>query len=138
MCAMWVGLGAEEDRDGVRRALSSIDDVPQISFAGSAQEIRHWALEAERRVGAVIGPVEDAISPMNAAAALAKDGVAHPVMLVSKTLDEGLRRGAGRDREVERALRVVRVHPDHPRVDLHELADSASRGKHRICVPVRT
>ncbi|MBR3326431.1 MAG: P-loop NTPase [Atopobiaceae bacterium] len=91
MCAMWLGLGAEEDRDGVRRALSSIDDMAQISFAGSAQEIRHWALEAERRVGAVIGPVEDAISPMNAAAALAKDGVAHPIMLVSNTLDKDLR-----------------------------------------------
>lgn len=96
MCALWLGLGTEGERDEVRHALTALDELAQVSFASSAREVRLWAQEIDHHVGAVIGPTEGDVSSINAAAALAHDGFASPVVLVSDAVDDSLRLRAGK------------------------------------------
>lgn len=80
----------------VRRALRSIDAGAYLSFAQTPRELRSRILEQPLEMGAIVGPLGNALSPLNIAAALARDGMANEVVLVVPTLTRDLSERARR------------------------------------------
>ena len=93
---MWIGLCAKDACDELRRALSSVEPGAALSFAGTAQELRHWVREAGPDVGAIVGLIEEGVADVNVAAALVRDAHAAEVILVVRGASPSLRERARR------------------------------------------
>ena len=109
---MWIGLCKQEAAEDVKRALYHIDPCAQLTFASSPRDIRERVQQSPFGVGAIVGPLDGAMSPINVAAALVRDGLAADVALVVSRLTKGVSQRA------ERAgIRTV--------IDATHLADSS-------------
>lgn len=118
MTNVWIGLADKDARQEVGRALEAYDSQARLSFANSAQELRRWAQEASPNAGVVVGPTHGGISDVNVAAAVARDGSAPIVLLVSKNPDDMLRARA-QAAGIDQVLEAVMV-PEDVADDLEE------------------
>lgn len=93
----WVMLSAEKSRDAVRRLGASLDPGGRLLVARDADDLRSMVASAEAgELGVIVGPVEDGVSDINLAAAVAKDGNARVVVLASECASGSLRSRAAR------------------------------------------
>lgn len=90
MADTWVGLCKDGARDDLRRALRHIDAQAHLVFAESSRDLRLRMQETPFRAGALVGPCDEGVSPLNIAAALVRDGMAADVVLVVDSLSETL------------------------------------------------
>ncbi len=92
----WLGLAAEEDRADVARAAASLG-AASVEFFHDADALRHAVLEAmPEECAVIVGPVEDGVSDVNLAAAIACDGRALSVALARRGVSGSLRSRAAR------------------------------------------
>lgn len=85
MTRRWVGYAESSHRGELVRALRSIDPQASIAFAHNAEELRSQVLGHNRgRLGVMVGFTGRGVSDVNLAAALARDGVAEEVVLVTR------------------------------------------------------
>lgn len=93
----WVAFCAEGDLDAVKRVVASLDEAGRLDVAPSADALRGLvAAGRPGELGVVVGPVEDGVSDINLAAALANDGNARCVVLARNDVSGSLRSRAAR------------------------------------------
>lgn len=96
-CDLWLGYTSKRTRRDLIRALRLVAPRAALSFMGSAKELRDAFLDEEPgTVGAVVGLSEWGVSDVNLAAAIARDGRAAQVALVSRSASGSLRSRAAR------------------------------------------
>ena len=84
-CDLWLGYTSKRTRRDLIRALRLVAPHAALSFLGSAKELRDAFLDEEPgTVGAMVGLSERGVSDVNLAAAIARDGRAAQVALVSR------------------------------------------------------
>lgn len=92
MTDLWMGWCAPEARSELMRALRTISPFAALVFASSAQELRErFAWEEPGTVGAIVGLSDKGVSDENLAAALAHDGRAAEIVLVTHEAAGSLR-----------------------------------------------
>lgn len=97
MTEMWLGYAGRSGRREVLMALRQVAPGSAVIFARSAQELRERFLEEEPgTVGAIVGHVDDGVSDLNLAAAIAHDGLASEVVLVARGASGSIRSRASR------------------------------------------
>lgn len=80
----WVGYAGAGRRHELERALAAVDPRARISFASDAEELREAVLRhGAGRLGVMVGFTGPGISDVNLAAAIARDGGAAQVVLVT-------------------------------------------------------
>lgn len=113
MTELWIGCCSRGSRRDLARALDSVSPLATLVFAADAADLRRrFEDEEPNTVGAVVGLTEDGISDVNVAAAVAHDGRASEVLLVTREASGSLRsraRQAGITRVVEIPRRVEPV-----------------------------
>ncbi|MGN0075938.1 MAG: CpaE family protein [Parafannyhessea sp.] len=88
----WIGWTAEDCRWELREALATVRPHATLSFASSASDLRRrLRFEDEEAFGAIVGLSEEGVSDMNLAAAIARDGMAGEVILVTRHASGSLR-----------------------------------------------
>ena len=96
-CDLWLGYTSKRTRRDLIRALRLVAPHAALSFLGSAKELRDAFLDEEPgTVGAMVGLSERGVSDVNLAAAIARDGRAAQVALVSRGASGSLRSRAAR------------------------------------------
>ena len=93
---MWIALCKEEAAEDLKRAVYYIDPCAQLTYASSPRDIRERVQHSPFGIGAIVGPLEGTMSPINVAAALARDGLAADVALVVDRLTSGISQRAER------------------------------------------
>jgi MinD-like ATPase involved in chromosome partitioning or flagellar assembly len=92
MSDRWVGWTADGCRGELRGALATVRPHATITFASSASDLRRrLRFEDAETSGAIVGLSEAGVSDMNLAAAIAHDGVAGEVILVTRHASGSLR-----------------------------------------------
>lgn len=113
MTELWIGCCSRGSRRDLARALDFVSPLATLVFAADAADLRRrFEDEEPNTVGAVVGLTEDGISDVNVAAAVAHDGRASEVLLVTREASGSLRsraRQAGITRVVEIPRRVEPV-----------------------------
>ena len=116
---LWLGYAERTGRREVLMALRKIAPGSAVVFANSAQELRERLHEEEPgTIGAIVGHVEDGVSDMNLAAAIAHDGRASEVVLVARGASGSLRSRASRagiSRVVDATVAPAFQPAEHPR-----------------------
>lgn len=93
----WVVLSGERSCLSLRAALRSLDPDASMELVGSADALRRVVAEAAPgELGALVGPVGSGVSPVNLAAAVARDGNARCVVLAERGVTGSLRSRAAR------------------------------------------
>lgn len=93
----WATFCAERNLETVRRVVASLDEGGWLDVAPSAEGLRGLvAASRPGELGVVVGPVEDGVSDINLAAALANDGNARCVVLARSDVSGSLRSRAAR------------------------------------------
>lgn len=88
----WVGWTAEGCRRELRGALVTVRPRATVTFASSASDLRRrLRYEDAEASGAIVGLSDTGVSDMNLAAAIAHDGVAGEVILVTRHASGSLR-----------------------------------------------
>lgn len=83
MTQMWVCLAKERERDMIRKALEDYAPSARVVFVDSAGELRTWARDAAPGIQVAIGPTDEGPSLLNVVAAVAHDGKASQIVVVS-------------------------------------------------------
>ena len=96
MADRWIGFCSKSSMADTRRALKHLDLRAQVAFAISPEDMRARINETTSCMGAIVGPLEGPLSPINIAAALVRDGVAENVVLVVQGMTYDLKRRAER------------------------------------------
>jgi hypothetical protein len=92
MADRWLGWTSEGSRADIRRALMSLRPKATLAFASSAEDLRERVMDsAETPWGVIVGLSESGVSDMNLAAAVAHDGMAGSVVLVTRNASGSLR-----------------------------------------------
>lgn len=93
----WAVLCGEKDREAVMRVVGTIDREGVARLAPSADALRGMVMAAEPGgLGVVVGPLDEGISDINVAAAVASDGNARCVVLARPEASGSLRSRAAR------------------------------------------
>ena len=93
----WVAYCSADYRELVRRAVGLLDSEGSLTVARSADALRRVSLASEPgEVGIVVGPVDEGVSDVNLAAAIADDGNVRCVVLACESATGSLRSRAAR------------------------------------------
>lgn len=93
----WVAYCSADYRELVRRAVGLLDPEGSLTVARSADALRRVSLASEPgEVGIVVGPVDEGVSDVNLAAAIADDGNVRCVVLACESATGSLRSRAAR------------------------------------------
>lgn len=93
----WVAYCSADYRELVRRAVGLLDPEGSLTVARSADALRRVSLASEPgEVGIVVGPVDEGVSDVNLAAAIADDGNVRCVVLACESTTGSLRSRAAR------------------------------------------
>ena len=93
----WVAYCSAEYRELVRRAVGLLDPEGSLTVARSADALRRVSLASDPgEVGIVVGPVDEGVSDVNLAAAIADDGNVRCVVLACVSATGSLRSRAAR------------------------------------------
>lgn len=116
---LWLGYAPEGDREEMEAACRKLCPTAELDFVRSAGELRARAMR-EGPQGVVVGPGVPGVSDINLAAAVARDGSARAVYLVTRSPTGSLLSRAniaGIDEVVElsRLPAGTRVPPSDPR-----------------------
>lgn len=142
MADRWLGWTSEGSRADIRRALASLRPKATLAFASSAEDLRERVMDsAETPWGVIVGLSESGVSDMNLAAAVAHDGMAGSVVLVTRNASGSLRSRAaqaGIDTvidmgEVDAAVAVARKKGSAGGVRTDDAAASAAEGTKSPC-----
>lgn len=82
MADVWMGLCAEGHQHELMRALKTVDTSARLVFVADAEELRARFLRSAGQMGAIVGMVDEGVSAVNVAAAVARDAMAAQVVLV--------------------------------------------------------
>lgn len=96
MADRWIGLCGHNAQNDVRAALRHLDAQAKIAFALSPEDLRQRIHESAFCLGAIVGFLEEPLSSINVAAALARDGMAADVVLVTRGVASGMMERAER------------------------------------------
>ena len=92
MADRWLGWTSEGSRTDIRRALASLRPKATLAFASSAEDLRERVMDSVGAPwGVIVGLSESGVSDMNLAAAVAHDGMAGSVVLVTRNASGSLR-----------------------------------------------
>lgn len=93
----WAAYCAERFRFDMGRVVQSLDASAHLSFARSADGLRSLVMgSVPGEVGVIVGPLEEGVSDVNLAAAIANDGNARCVVLARTEVSGSLRSRAAR------------------------------------------
>lgn len=93
----WVAYCSADYRELVKRAVGLLDPEGSLTVARSADALRRVSLASEPgEVGIVVGPVDEGVSDVNLAAAIADDGNVRCVVLACESATGSLRSRAAR------------------------------------------
>ena len=82
MADVWMGLCAESRQHELMKALKTVDATARLVFVADAEELRARFLRSAGQMGAIVGMVDEGVSAVNVAAAIARDAMAAQVVLV--------------------------------------------------------
>ena len=88
MADVWMGLCAEGQQYELMRALKTVDTTARLVFVADAEELRARFLRSAGQMGAIVGLVDEGVSAVNVAAAIARDAMAAQVVLVVRDRGE--------------------------------------------------
>ena len=88
MADVWMGLCAESNQHELMRALKTVDATARLVFVADAEELRARFLRSAGQMGAIVGMVDEGVSAVNVAAAVARDAMAAQVVLVVRDRSE--------------------------------------------------
>ena len=88
MADVWMGLCAESRQYELMRALKTVDTTARLVFVADAEELRARFLRSAGQMGAIVGMVDEGVSAVNVAAAIARDAMAAQVVLVVRDREE--------------------------------------------------
>ena len=88
MADVWMGLCAESEQYELMRALKTVDTSARLVFVADAEELRARFLRSAGQMGAIVGLVDEGVSAVNVAAAIARDAMAAQVVLVVRDREE--------------------------------------------------
>lgn len=95
--SLWAAWCDKGDREAIISVIASLDGAGKVLFAQSADVLRRMAAGSEPgELGVVVGSVEQGVSDVNLAAAIARDGRARQVVLVGRGVSGSLRSRAAR------------------------------------------
>lgn len=124
----WVAYCSADYRELVRRAVGLLDPEGSLTVARSADALRRVSLASEPgEVGIVVGPVDEGVSDVNLAAAIADDGNVRCVVLACESATGSLRSRAARA-GIDRVMDLSEMGAEkHDRAAAPEIAQPVQR-----------
>ena len=93
----WLAACAEKDRRAVERLVDSLDASVRVRVVDGPDELRYQVATSEPGTyEVVVGPLDESVSDVNLAAAVANDGNARRVVLAAREVSGSLRSRAAR------------------------------------------